>query len=378
MASGMRQKKTRATIKNESGNGLANAAARGSNARQIGAYDSVSAVLLINVADNSFSTRPRPATASATASSARWSRAWTWWRDQGGQHHKQGRAWGRSVTDVVIRSAVKRNENRAACGVQALARRERPGQGPQCFGYALLRRGRLIITSAWAIPQPPTSRRSTRLPQGLDQDNRRPRRPPGGGRQGVRRPPRRRLRTRQHPTLGQGRLDGHPRRRRERPTSCRAPRRPVTALAWNGGPASAGVDKKIVRRGRRQGFQTLLRPPRKGPGDVARRQAAGQFRGRHHGATLGRGDGQSGSEVDRPYRLGAAGLVPTASPASGGHDGTAKVWEVATGSVIDVPAHAAVQLNGQPENNAVMSLAFSPDGKTLAVGGVTRRSTCSM
>ena len=59
------------------------------------------------------------------------------------------------------------------------------------------------------------------------------------------------------------------------------------------------------------------------------------------------------------------------SLASGGYDGTAKIWDVATGKkLLDVPARAAAMPNQPPpEANTVMSLAFSPDGKTLAVGG---------
>jgi WD40 repeat protein len=61
--------------------------------------------------------------------------------------------------------------------------------------------------------------------------------------------------------------------------------------------------------------------------------------------------------------------------ASGGYDGVVRLWEVGTGKkLLDIPAKPAPPPN-PPANpppsppNAVLALAFSPDGKQLAVGG---------
>src|SRR5262249_45028822 len=57
--------------------------------------------------------------------------------------------------------------------------------------------------------------------------------------------------------------------------------------------------------------------------------------------------------------------------ASGGYDGTVRLWEVSTGKkMIDIPATPPSAPNTPaPPPNVVLSLVISPDGKQLAIGG---------
>lgn len=75
---GMKQKPTRAPIKNEANNGLTNKVGSIAMARTMDPH-SASAQFFINVADNDFLNHTAPTTqAGAMPYSAKWSRAWTW------------------------------------------------------------------------------------------------------------------------------------------------------------------------------------------------------------------------------------------------------------------------------------------------------------
>ncbi len=84
---GMKQKPTRAPIKNEANNGLTNKVGSIAMARTMDPH-SASAQFFINVADNDFSTiPPPPPRAGAMPSSAKWSRHGRGQQDQGRGHH---------------------------------------------------------------------------------------------------------------------------------------------------------------------------------------------------------------------------------------------------------------------------------------------------
>src|SRR5262249_10492825 len=57
--------------------------------------------------------------------------------------------------------------------------------------------------------------------------------------------------------------------------------------------------------------------------------------------------------------------------ASGGYDGIVRLWEVSTGKkLLDIAATLPPPANSPaPPTNVILSLAFSPDSKQLAIGG---------
>ena len=152
---------------------------------------------------------------------------------------------------------------------------------------------------------------------------------------------------------------------------------PVLALAWGDGPlASAGADRKVilwdVAAGRAADTQTAPATVRALALSPDGKRLAG-----------GCDDG-----IVRLWDVSAGKLTPAAelkghtdwllclafSPdgqrlASGGYDGSVRVWDVASGKALAVPARAPAPANAPAaELPAVTALAFSPDGKALAVG----------
>jgi WD40 repeat protein len=153
---------------------------------------------------------------------------------------------------------------------------------------------------------------------------------------------------------------------------------PVTALAWNGGPilASGGVDKKVILWdvvGEKL-LHTLLagaevRALAMSPDGKLLASAGDDAAVQLWDVAAGKPGAKLTGHTDWVFALAFSPDGKTL--ASGGYDGSVKLWDVATAKkTLDMAAKAAAVPNQPPPaNNAVMALAFSPDGKALAAGG---------
>ena len=152
----------------------------------------------------------------------------------------------------------------------------------------------------------------------------------------------------------------------------------VTALAWNGGPvlASGGVDKKIVlwdvATGKAQQSLTataVIRALAVSPDGKLLASAGDEPSLQLWDVATAKPGLKLSGHTDW---VAALAFSPDGKTlASGGYDGTVKLWDAAAGKkLVDVPVKAAtVAKQPPPADNAILGLAFSPDGKTLAVGG---------
>jgi WD40 repeat protein len=155
---------------------------------------------------------------------------------------------------------------------------------------------------------------------------------------------------------------------------------PVLALAWGAGPlVSAGADRKLalwdLSEGRPADTLTLpclVRALALSPD--GKRLAGGGDDGlvRLWDVSAGKLTPAAGAaplKGHTDWLLGLAFSPDGKSLASGGYDGTVRVWDVATGKALAVPARAPAPANTPAADlPAVTALAFSPDGKALAVG----------
>lgn len=153
---------------------------------------------------------------------------------------------------------------------------------------------------------------------------------------------------------------------------------PITALAWGGGQilASAGMDKKIILWHMPDGVVAKNLPTT----NVVRTLALSP-----DGKTLaGAGEDpdiqlwEMPSTKPGPKLVGSTDWVMCLTfsndgqrLASGGYDGTVRLWEVSSGKkLLDMAAAPPPPPNTPaPPTNVVFAVAFSPDGKHLAIGG---------
>lgn len=162
------------------------------------------------------------------------------------------------------------------------------------------------------------------------------------------------------------------------PNVLRAHQGPVTGLAWGTGGvlASAGADGKLIVWDMPEGKarHTLTA---QGPLRALAMSADGRFvaAAGDGGAVLvwdtasGKPKATLAGHTD--WVLALAFSADGARLASGGYDGVVRLWDVAGGKkLLEFRGRPADPPKGPPvPDNAVLALAFSPDGKQLAAGG---------
>jgi WD40 repeat protein len=157
---------------------------------------------------------------------------------------------------------------------------------------------------------------------------------------------------------------------------------PILALAWAGGKvmASAGADQKIILwempAGKTMHTLTaagIVRSLAMAPDGKVLASGSDDGAVQLWDVTSGQPRGKLTGHTD--WVLSLAFSADGKQLASGGYDGVVRLWDVATAKkLLDIKSQAPPPPNAPkdapaPPTNIVFALAFSADGKTLAIGG---------
>lgn len=162
------------------------------------------------------------------------------------------------------------------------------------------------------------------------------------------------------------------------PNVLRGHQGPVTAVAWTSGAllASAGADQKILlwKVPDSKVVQTLnagavVRALAMAPDGKLLASSGDESVIQLWDAASGKPGLKLAGHTD--WVLSLAFSTDGKQLASGGYDGMVRLWNVADGKkLLDIPGKPPAPANTPPTSaNVVQALAFSPDGKQLALGG---------